>query len=288
MHGWPRIVVFATLHDMEAAFEALTRRVQTCRACPRMEGRTRVLSRANGLVGARVMFVAEAPGRLGADRTGVPLSGDRTGRNFDALLSAEARGAFRIGDEPAEVRDRYGRHIHGQCLLLARRLVESGVQLVTVNWHDDGQNFWDTHGQNFAHLKDRLMPPTDQGLSALLDDLEARGLLDETLVVWVGEFGRNPRITRANAGREHWPRCYSAVVAGGGVRGGLVHGASDRWAAYPASDPVSPADLAATILLALGIDPSGEILDPVGRVPHDDVVECGHGRSPDPPADAGR
>ena len=109
------------------------------------------------------------------------------------------------------------------------------------------------------------MPPTDRGLSALLDDLAARGLLDETLVVWVGEFGRNPRITAANAGREHWPRCYSAVLAGGGVRGGIVYGASDRWAAYPATDPVGPADLAATILHALGIDPATEIIDPIGR-----------------------
>ena len=111
----------------------------------------------------------------------------------------------------------------------------------------------------------RLAVETHRGLSALLDNLAARRLLDETLVVWVGEFGRAPRITRANAGREHWPRCYSAVLAGGGVRGGLVHGASDRWAAYPDSDPVSPADLAATILLGLGIDPSDQVIDPIGR-----------------------
>lgn len=186
-------------------------------------------------------------------------------RAFDALLSAEARGAFQIDAEPEDVRDRYGRHIHGQCLLMARRLIQAGVQLVTVNWHNDRRNFWDTHADNFNELKNLLMPPTDQGLSALLDDLESRGMLDETLVVWVGEFGRNPRITRANAGREHWPRCYSAVLAGGGIRGGLVHGASDRWAAYPATDPVSPADLAATILLGLGLDPSQELIDPVGR-----------------------
>ena len=99
----------------------------------------------------------------------------------------------------------------------------------------------------------------------MLDDLDARGLLDETLVVWVGEFGRKPQITAANAGREHWPHCYSAVLAGAGVRGGAVHGASDRWAAYPARDPVSPDDLGATILHALGIDPATEVRDPVGR-----------------------
>ena len=187
------------------------------------------------------------------------------GRALDALASAEARGAFQIEHEGPKIRDRYGRHIHGQCLLLARRLVEAGVGLVTVNWHDDGQNFWDTHGDNFNHLKNRLMPPADQGFAALLDDLDARGLLDETLVVWAGEFGRAPKITRGNAGREHWPRCYSAVLAGGGVRGGVVHGASDHWAAYPARDPVSPDDLGATILAALGINPATEVRDPVGR-----------------------
>jgi hypothetical protein len=184
---------------------------------------------------------------------------------LDALVSAEARGAFQIDREDPKLRGRYGRHIHGQCLLMARRLVEAGVGLVTVNWHDDGQNFWDTHGENFHHLKNRLMPPADQGFSALLDDLDARGLLDETLVVWVGEFGRTPRINKANSGREHWPHCYSAVLAGGGVRGGSVFGASDRWAAYPASDPVSPDDLGATILHALGVDPATMVKDAVDR-----------------------
>ena len=138
------------------------------------------------------------------------------GRALDALVSAEARGAFQIEREDPKIRDRYGRHIHGQCLLLARRLVEAGVGLVTVNWHDDGRNFWDTHGDNFNRLKNDLMPPADRGFAALLDDLDARGLLDETLVVWAGEFGRAPRITAANAGREHWPRCYSVALAGGG------------------------------------------------------------------------
>ncbi|MEO6810019.1 MAG: DUF1501 domain-containing protein, partial [Isosphaeraceae bacterium] len=164
-----------------------------------------------------------------------------------------------------KVRDRYGRHIHGQCLLMARRLIEAGVHLVTVNWHDDHQNFWDTHSDNFNQLKNRLMPPADQGFSALLDDLSDRGLLDETLVVWAGEFGRTPRINPANNGREHWPRCYPAVLAGGGIQGGQVYGASDRWAAYPTRDPVSPDDIGATIFHALGIDPASEVLDPLGR-----------------------
>lgn len=184
---------------------------------------------------------------------------------LDTLDSADVRGAFQIDREGPTTRDRYGRHIHGQCLLLARRLVEAGVGLVTVNWHDDHRNFWDTHGDNFNQLKDRLMPPADRGFAALLDDLAARGLLDETLVVWVGEFGRTPRITAANAGREHWPRCYSAALAGGGVTGGQVHGASDKWAAYPTRDPVSPDDLGATILHALGVDPATTLTDPLGR-----------------------
>ncbi|MFO0892289.1 MAG: DUF1501 domain-containing protein [Isosphaeraceae bacterium] len=186
-------------------------------------------------------------------------------RALGALTSARARSAFDIEKEPPRLRDKYGRHIHGQCLLLARRLVEFGVPLVTVNWHDDHQNFWDTHGENFHHLKNRLMPPADQGFAALLDDLEARGLLDSTLVAWVGEFGRTPRTTNGGTGREHWPRCYSAVLAGGGIVGGQVYGASDRWAAYPARDPVSPDDYAATILHALGIDPHQQLRDGLGR-----------------------
>ena len=186
-------------------------------------------------------------------------------RAMSALESAEARGAFELAREDPRLRDRYGRHIHGQCLLLARRLVEAGVRLVTVNWHDDGQAFWDTHGNNFPALKQRLMPPTDQGLSALLDDLDSRGLLDETLVVWVGEFGRNPRINRQSAGREHWPRCYCAVMAGAGVPGGQIYGASDRLGAYPTSDLVRPEELAATMLHALGVSASSELADALGR-----------------------
>ena len=125
--------------------------------------------------------------------------------------------------------------------------------LVSVNWHDDGQNFWDTHGDNFNHLKNRLMPPADQGLSALLDDLETRGLLDETLVVMTGEFGRTPRIgsstgnNNAPDGRDHWAAVFSTVFAGAGVRGGRLVGASDRNGAYPASPPYTPGDLAATV-----------------------------------------
>jgi hypothetical protein len=185
------------------------------------------------------------------------------GKALDLLLAPGVSTAFDLAREPDRVRDRYGRHAHGQSCLLARRLIEAGTRLVTVNWPDDGEAFWDTHGNNFPALKTRLMPPADAAFAALLDDLAARGLLDETLVVWVGEFGRTPRVE--NGGRQHWPQCYSAVLAGGGVRGGAVYGASDKSGAHPANNPVSPADLTATVYHALGLDPATEICDPSGR-----------------------
>ena len=138
---------------------------------------------------------------------------------------------------------------------------------MSVNWHNDGRNFWDTHGNNFNRLKDDLIPPADRALSALLEDLEARGMLDETLVVWVGEFGRKPQINPANAGREHWPFCYSGLLAGGGIRGGSVYGQSDAQAAYPIADPVTPQDFGTTIVHALGIPIDTVLKDREGR-PH--------------------
>jgi len=199
------------------------------------------------------------------DRTGGPTDG-YTGlqtKALDLLLSPAVSTAFDLSRESATVRDKYGRHSHGQSCLLARRLIEAGTRLVTVNWPDDGQSFWDTHGNNFPSLKTRLMPPADIAFAALLDDLTARGLLDETLVVWVGEFGRTPRVE--NAGRQHWPQCYSAVLAGGGIQGGAIYGSSDKIGAHPATNPVAPADLTATIYHALGIDVATEINDPSGR-----------------------
>jgi uncharacterized protein (DUF1501 family) len=148
-------------------------------------------------------------------------------------------------------------------LLLARRLVEAGVPLITVNWARDDA-FWDTHANNFQLLRNNLLPPFDQGFSALLEDLAQRDLLDDTLVVCLGEFGRTPRIN-AQAGRDHWAACNTVVFAGGGVTGGRVHGASDRWAAYPSTTPVSPEDIAATIYEALGIDLETPLHDAVGR-----------------------
>lgn len=198
------------------------------------------------------------------DRTGEP-SGytDLQNKALDLLLSPTVSKAFDLSRETTAIRDKYGRHAHGQSCLLARRLIEAGTRLVTVNWPDDGQAFWDTHGNNFPSLKTRLMPPADVAFAALLDDLTARGLLDETLVLWVGEFGRTPRVE--NGGRQHWPQCYSAVLAGGGIQGGVIYGSSDKIGAHPAANPVSPADLTATVYHALGIDPTTEIQDSAGR-----------------------
>lgn len=197
-------------------------------------------------------------------------------RAFDLLHSAEEGAAFDLTREPDAVRDRYGRHPHGQSVLQARRLIERGVPLVTVFWPNDGVKdvsvYWDTHRKNFIDLKTRLMPPADQAFSALLDDLSARGLLDETLVIWTGEFGRTPRVGQRNSdagagadGRDHWPNCFSTVLAGGGVRGGTVYGASDAQAAYPAAHAVHPVDLMATVHHLLGISPHLELSDPLGR-----------------------
>ncbi len=193
-----------------------------------------------------------------------PLS--RSRREAYQLLSAGGRfrDAFAVDREPAETRDRYGRHAFGQSLLLARRLLEAGMPIIQANM--GAMNNWDTHGNNFGQLKDRLLPPFDQGFSALLSDLGERGLLDETLVVAIGEFGRTPQIN-PGAGRDHWSGVFSAVFAGAGVRGGQVVGASDAHAAYPATRGWYPADLGATIYTALGIDPASTIIDRLGR-PH--------------------
>jgi hypothetical protein len=196
-------------------------------------------------------------------------------RAYSLLTSPAARKAFDIQSEPEKVRDRYGRNTYGQQLLLARRLVEAGVRLVTVYWggHVNAPDpYWDTHQNNFAAQKDQLLPPFDLCLSALLEDLDQRGLLETTLVVTMGEFGRTPRIGQitANAatnatGRDHWPFCYSIVMAGGGVKGGRVIGASDETASYPAERPVHPADIVATIYHTVGIEPHTMIKDRLGR-----------------------
>jgi len=186
-------------------------------------------------------------------------------RAFRLIASPEVRGLFDLSQEPRRLRERYGRHRLGQSLLLARRLVEGGVNFVAAfDGQTNGQDAnWDSHEKLFTRHR-QLIPPSDQAFSALIEDLEARGLLASTLVLAMGEFGRTPKINRS-AGRDHWPDCYSALLAGGGVRGGMVLGTSDKIGAYAATDPVTPGDLAATIFSRFGIDPATELRDQTDR-----------------------
>jgi hypothetical protein len=240
------------------------------------------------------------PGRLGARRalrgaleSSAALADRRASRDvealyrraFDLIASPAVAEAFRLDREDPRLRERYGLNAFGQSLLLARRLAEAGVPMITVYWPDrtEPEAFlnngvrdnvavaaWDTHGHhvgatpNFPMLRERNLPPLDLASAALLDDLSARGRLGETLVLWTGEFGRSPRINR-DAGRDHYGNVFSLMMAGGGVRGGYVHGSSDQFGAFPGSDPVNPAQLAATIYHCLGLRPETEIADALGR-----------------------
>lgn len=182
------------------------------------------------------------------------------------LASSGLKQALDISQEPNWLRDAYGRTTYGQSCLLARRLVEAGTRFVTVYFSSGiggkGSEGWDTHQDNFTDLKNRLLPVTDQTVPTLIEDLRSRGLLDETLVIWMGEFGRGPKIgDRDGKGRNHWPECYTVMMAGGGVTGGAIFGASDPHGAYPSADPVRPDDIAATLYWALGIDPATEVYD---------------------------
>ena len=192
---------------------------------------------------------------------------------FRLLGDSASRKAFDLTQESPALRDRYGRHTSGQACLLARRLVEAGVPVVTiyVRWGLPDIAPWDTHGNNFVRLKNTLLPHFDRAISALLEDLSQRGLLNQTLVACMGEMGRTPRIglkTNGGAspdGRDHWSMCYTAMLGGGGIRGGTVIGSSDKDSAYPASHPVGPWDVAATMYSCLGIDPSLRIRDRQNR-----------------------
>ena len=198
-------------------------------------------------------------------------------RAFSLLSSPEVTRAFDLSREPMPLRERYGMNIHGQSVLQARRLVEAGVPLVTVFWPNDGITnvsvYWDTHNRNFIDLKERLCPVSDKATSALLDDLESRGMLDDTLIIWTGEMGRTPRVGQSvvggagagRDGRDHWPHCFTSILAGGGIKGGVLHGTSDRYAAYPATNPVSPTDIVATVYHCLGVDPQMTIRDKLNR-----------------------
>ena len=197
-------------------------------------------------------------------------------RGLSMLTSDRVRQAFNLSAETGKTRDAYGRHSYGQSCLLARRLVEAGVRFVNVYFSESigGQSTtaggWDTHGFNntrmYPIIEKRHLPITDETLPTLLTDLDERGLLESTLVVWMGEFGRTPKINE-NTSRDHWPQCYTALLAGGGVKRGHIHGASDKNGAFPAREPVRPDDLAATMFYLLGIDPATEFRDPLDR-PH--------------------
>jgi uncharacterized protein (DUF1501 family) len=189
-------------------------------------------------------------------------------RDQAVLLTGATDGAapiFSVDAEPPRLRDRYGRHRFGRAMLLARRLAEAEVPMVAIHFNEmtvcDG---WDTHSKNFEALQSELLPMLDQSLSALLDDLQARGLLEQTVVAVMGEFGRTPRINAA-AGRDHWGSCQSVLLAGGGIQGGRVHGASDRIAAYPNADPVDPVDIHATLYHCMGLDPDQSMRDSLQR-----------------------
>jgi hypothetical protein len=189
-------------------------------------------------------------------------------RALDLLGGTAARTAFDLSQEPAQVRERYGNSRFAQSVLLARRLVEAGVTLVQINWTRikdlPNQGGWDTHNKHNEALKGFLMPMMDQACSALLEDLETRGLLDETLVVWFGEFGRTPKFN-GQAGRDHWGHVFSLALAGGGIRGGVVYGTSDRNGAFPVDGRVEACDLLATVYHCLGHAPETEVYDALHR-----------------------
>jgi hypothetical protein len=199
-------------------------------------------------------------------------------RALDLLTSSKTRDAFDLSKEPDHVRDRYGRNLYGASLLVARRLVEAGVPFVSVHQEifKHYGHAYDMHENNFSMLKNHNLPLLDQVFPALVQDLEDRGLLESTLVIVMGEMGRSPRVN-AKAGRDHWPQCGFSLLTGGGVKAGLVYGATDKHAAYPASDPVHPRDLVATIYHLLGIDPHLTVPDRAGR-----PVPIAHGGEPLP------
>jgi hypothetical protein len=208
---------------------------------------------------AALLSVLDARGQVPA-----PVRTEEELRSQAVALSGAAGGAaraFSLDAEPPALRDRYGDHRFGKALILARRLAEAGVPMTAVHFNEmtvcDG---WDTHAKNFEALQGELLPMLDQGLSALLEDLENRGLLDSTLVAVYGEFGRTPKIN-PNVGRDHWGPCQSVLLAGGGIRGGRVYGSSNRDGAYPATDPVDPTDVHATLFHCMGLDPEQVIVD---------------------------
>ncbi len=240
-----------------ADFKIPDLQLQTDVAAGRLEKRRSLREQIDGQLGAIE----------GADRLG------SYGRQFETaygmLASPQARQAFDLSTESQTLRDSYGKTRFGQSLLLSRRLVEAGVRLVQVNWTRQEGNplnggSWDTHVKHNEAMKDYLMPAVDQSFAALMDDMSQRGLLEDTLVLWMAEFGRTPRFN-GNGGRDHWGHCFSIALAGAGVVGGQVYGQSDPDAAYPVADSVRPHDLTATMFHLLGIPPEMELTDPLNR-----------------------
>jgi hypothetical protein len=212
---------------------------------------------------ARRQLLGQFEGGDRDDAAGRDLTGFQA-RAFDLLTSPAAQQAFRIDHEPPAVRDAYGRNIYGQSVLLARRLIEAGTRVVCISWAPDANATWDTHGDNFNALEMRLLPQLDAAVASLLTDLYDRGRLERTLVVVMGEFGRSPRVNKA-AGRDHWNYCYSLLLAGGGLKQGLVYGSSDKIGATPRLNPVTPAEIVATIYRCLGIPAELELHDALHR-----------------------
>ncbi|MFO0799115.1 MAG: DUF1501 domain-containing protein [Gemmataceae bacterium] len=236
----------------------------------RLENLPLVANEEPGALRRRLSLVDQLNAEAGALNSHA-MSGtirDGQAKAVEVLSSDAVRRAVDLSAVPTAERERYGRNLFGQSVLLGSRLLGAGVRLVQCNWQRvQGINgfAWDTHWNNFTAHKDDLVPPFDRAFHALMTDLDRTGKLDETLVVVAAEFGRTPRITRSNAGREHHPDCFSVVFAGGGVKGGQVVGASDRIAARPATQPITPADFTATIYHLLGVDPGGEAHDQGGR-----------------------
>jgi hypothetical protein len=230
----------------------------------RLDGRRQLFH----TLGARLASHAERS--PAAEMTAVQASA------LDLLTSDETQRAFRLAEETDADRERYGRNVYGQSVLLARRLIERGTRLVTISWAPNANATWDTHGGNFQSLKTTLLPQLDAACSSLVSDLVDRGLLERTIVAVFGDFGRTPRINGNNGGRDHWNYCYSLMLFGGGFKAGLIYGSSDATGAYPASDPLVPGDILSTIYHALGIPNQHEIHDQLQRphrvVPAGDVV----------------
>jgi hypothetical protein len=219
--------------------------------------------------------LASALANIGQSRSLQDMD-DFQARAFDLLTSRATQRAFQLHREPSSLRDRYGRNIYGQSVLLSRRLLEAGTRVVALSWAPDANATWDTHGNNFTKLKNELLPALDKAVGSLLGDLAARGMLERTLVAVMGEFGRTPRINTNGGGRDHWNFCYSLLLAGGGIKPGYVHGASDRIGARPSLNPLTPADIIATIYHCLGIRADLELRDrlqrPLSVVPWGNVV----------------